>query len=101
MEVKIITGTAEEIAALVAATQGRREGTFNGHRNPPNIQERMENAFAAVLEKRKVLGMSKTSPKTKGRRERKSGDYPAKRKKRIKTRPGGKPSEKSRMREVL
>ena len=26
------------------------------------------------------IGMSKTSPKTKGRRERKSGDYPTKRK---------------------
>ena len=43
------------------------------------------------------IEMSKTSPKTKGRREKKRGS-PGKEKKRIKTRPGGKPSEKSRMR---
>ena len=32
------------------------------------------------LQVRLLIGMSKTSPKTKGRREKEGGDYPAKRK---------------------
>lgn len=47
MEVKIITGTAEEIAALVAATQGRREGTFNGKRLAEAVIQEMEKSRQA------------------------------------------------------
>lgn len=42
MEVKIITGTVEEIAALVTATRGRREGTFNGKRLAEAVIQEME-----------------------------------------------------------
>lgn len=44
------------------------------------------------------IEMSKTNPKSKGRREKEGGGAPGKEKKRIKSKPGGKPSEKSHMR---
>lgn len=46
--------TYGELAEELGVTKTYVSLILNGHRNPPNIQERMENAFAAVLEKRKV-----------------------------------------------
>lgn len=42
MEVKIITGTAEEIAALVTATRKRREVAFDGKHLAESVIREME-----------------------------------------------------------
>ena len=47
MEVKIITGTAEEIAALVTATRGRREVAFDGKRLAEAVIQEMEKSRQA------------------------------------------------------